>query len=322
MMAIARFLMAWALLWAADLSAVQAQDIHVARVNGAGISTQELEGGFNDLLKEKGLHLLQVRDPQRMKSMKREVLDLLIENELLWQEAQRAGRVAGDSEVEEGYAQGAKAFKGEERFELRLRQEGYSVEEYKERIRRRLSGLRYLDAALAQTAQVTDEEVSAFYQANADKFRRPEMLHVRHILIRVEPAAGEAERAAARRKIEAILQRARAGERFDELAQLHSEDATRQWGGELDPFPRGTMAKEFEEAAFRLEPGGLSDVVATAAGFHLIKVEQRIPAATLGEQDAAARIRDHLGGTKREQARKKLMDELRARARIEMLLPL
>src|SRR5512135_2340503 len=131
---------AWALsavIWAAGLPAAQAQEIYVAKVNGVGISMQELEGGFNDLLKERGLHLLQVRDPNRMKSMKREVLDALIADELLWQEARHAQMVASDKEVEDAYAQGAKLFKGEEQFELRIKQEGYTVAEYKERIRKR-----------------------------------------------------------------------------------------------------------------------------------------------------------------------------------------
>ena len=304
------------------LGAAHAQDILAATVNGAGITVQQVEGGFDEMLKEKGLHLLQVRDPSRVKGMKREVLDRLIERELLWQEARRAGVVASDQEVESAFDEAAKTFKSPERFKLRLEQEGYTEQSYKESIRKVLSGQSYADSVTAKDAEPTQQEVAEFYKSNPDKFHRPEMLRVRHILIGLPVSATKEELAAARRKIEGIRAEALRDKSFEELARTESEDATRQWGGELDPFARGAKPKDFEDAAFKLKPGQISGVVTTAAGLHIIKLEERYPALTISEQDASPRIRAFLESTKRQQARNKLVEELRALAKIEMLLPL
>jgi len=91
----------------------------------------------------------------------------------------------------------------------------------------------------------------------------------------VNKAGGDAARAAAQKKAEELLARAKAGEDFAALATASSEDpgsATK--GGDLGLFPRGRMAPPFETAAFALQPGALSDVVETPYGFHIIKVEE------------------------------------------------
>ena len=317
-----RFVTACALLAALFAAAAGAQEIYAARVNGVGIPLPEVEAGFDEMLKEKGLHLLQVRDPAKVKRMKREVLDGLIDDELLWQEARKHKAIVGDREVDEAFAVAAKNFKGEEKLKLRLAQEGVTEADYRDRIRRSLSGQKYAQTAVARSVKLSDKEIRQFYKDNPDKFKRPEMVQARHILIGVAPDATEAQRAAAREKIEKILAQARSGTSFEELAREQSEDATKQWGGQLDPFPRGQTAPAFEEAAFRLKPGEISGVVTTPAGFHIILVEQHFPALVVSEKDARERIKEYLQGTRQQEAIKKLLEELRAAAKIEMLLPL
>ena len=300
----------------------RAQEIYAARVNGAGITVQEVEAGFDETLKERGLHLLQVRDPAKLKQMKHNVLERLIDDELLWQEARKNNALATDAEVDAAFAQAAQAFKSEEKFRLRLAQENFTEEDYKERIRRKLSGQAYANAAAAKGVEVSEDDIQAFYKANPDKFHRPEMLRARHILIKVAPDATKAQRADARRKIRDLLAEARAGRDFAELALENSDDATRQWGGELDPFPRGRMAPAFDKAAFALKPGQVSGVVTTPSGFHIIKLEERFPAVSISLKDAHDRIEGYLRSTRQQAALAKLLEELRAQAKIEMLLPL
>ena len=324
-MAIARIalLAAWlaAGLWAGPAPAT-AQEIYAARVNGAGITLKAVEAGFDEILKDKGMHLLQVRDPAKVKQMKHQALDSLIDDELLWQAARKNNAVADDRAVDEAFALAAQAFKGEDRLRLRLAQEEIDEADYRERIRRKLSGQRYAEAYAAKKVKVSDKEIRAFYKANPDKFHRPETIRVRQILIRVAPDATEAQRAEARAKVEGILAEARSGKDFGELARQHSEDATKQWDGELDPMTRGGGVPAFEAAAFALEPGGISEVVSTSFGFHVIKMEQRFPEVTISEKDARERIRTYIETTRREEAVKALLVELRAKATIDMLLPL
>jgi peptidyl-prolyl cis-trans isomerase C len=297
-----------------------AQEVLAARVNGTGITIQQVEGTFDEGLKEKKLHLLQIRDPNKVKGMKREALDQLINQELLWQAAERKGMVASDKDVDAAFEQAKKSFKSEERFKLRLEQEGYTEDAYKERIRKKLSGDRYADS-LARTAKVTDKDIHDFYLANPKLFQRPEMVRARHILITVASGATEEQRAAARKKIDAVLIEARSGRSFDELARLHSEDATKQWGGELDPFARGQVDPAFEQAAFALKPGEISEVVTSPYGFHIIKLEEHIPAVTISEKQAKDRIKGYLEAQRGKEAVDKELQSLRASAKVEILIP-
>jgi len=98
----------------------------------------------------------------------------------------------------------------------------------------------------------------------------------RHILVKVAPDADEATKEAARVKAQGLLDQINAGADFTEIAKAHSEDeASQGQGGELPYFSKGQNVKEFEEAAFSLEPGEISELVLTQYGFHIIKVEEK-----------------------------------------------
>ena len=315
----------FALLTASALFApaqAQAQDILVARVNGTGISQERLERGFEEDLRQRKMHLLQIRNPERLKAMRRAVLDNLIEQELFWQEAQQAGTIATPEEVEAAYAATKAQFKNAEAFEQRIRAEGFTPESYRELVKRQVSASKYASGVAAKAAAVTDAEVHRFYVDNPDKFHRPEQVRARHIMVKVAKDASDAERAAKRARIEEILKQVRAGEDFEQLARLHSEAPTKQWGGEMDPFGRGQVAKALEDAAFALSPGQVSDVLATPESFQILKVESRSEAITVSEESARERIRDYLQEIRARQAVAKEAERLRAAGDVKILLPM
>jgi len=124
-------------------------------------------------------------------------------------------------------------------------------------------------------------ELEALYQARIDAYTLPERAEARHILVAVEPGAEEEAVAAARAEIEAARERIVAGEPFAEVAAEVSDDpGSRDEGGDLGEFTRGTHAEALEEAAFGLQPGDLSEVVRSEAGFHIVKLEALEPAET------------------------------------------
>jgi peptidyl-prolyl cis-trans isomerase C len=98
----------------------------------------------------------------------------------------------------------------------------------------------------------------------------------RHILIKVAPDASDPDKEAARAKAQGLLDQINNGADFAEIAKQYSEDeASQGQGGELPYFSKGQNVKEFEEAAFSLEPGEISGLVLTQYGFHIIKVEEK-----------------------------------------------
>lgn len=293
-----------------------------AKVNGVGISNQTLERNFEEYLRDQNMNLAAIRNPDRVKAMRRQALDLLIDQELAWQEAQKTKVLATEAEVADAVGAMRGKFKSEQAFVTKLRIEGYTEESYREHVRRLVSARKYLDRVAAKASEVSDEEIHAFYTANPAKFRLPEQVRARHILVKVAPGAGEEGKRAAREKIGAILEALRAGGDFAEVAMKRSEDSTAARGGDLGTFPRGTMVKPFEDAAFALEAGAVSDPVETPFGLHIIKVEERIPESTVPEEAARDQVRSYLKGVKAREAVQAELSRLRAEAKIEILVPL
>jgi peptidyl-prolyl cis-trans isomerase D len=122
--------------------------------------------------------------------------------------------------------------------------------------------------------QVTSKEVENYYQNNPEKFGQPKRVKVRHILIKSDSKDPEAL-AKARKKAESIREEAVKGKDFAQLAKQYSEDpGTKDQGGDLGYITRGQVVPEFEEAAFSLKAGGISNVVQTPYGFHILKVDE------------------------------------------------
>ncbi|CAD5372882.1 Peptidyl-prolyl cis-trans isomerase ppiD [Rubrivivax sp. A210] len=127
---------------------------------------------------------------------------------------------------------------------------------------------------IAKGLKLSDADLKKFYDDNAARFTAPPERRASHILIKADKAAPEAERKKARERAEALLAEARkTPAAFADLARKNSQDtASATQGGDLDFFGRGAMVKAFEDAAFALEPGKISDIVETDFGYHVIMV--------------------------------------------------
>jgi peptidyl-prolyl cis-trans isomerase D len=143
----------------------------------------------------------------------------------------------------------------------------------------RVSYIAYSPKDFVTLAAPSDDAVKAYYDAHVeDRFTTPEQVHARHILIKLAPGADEKARAEARKKAEDVLAEVKAGSDFAALAKKESQDpGSASKGGDLGLFARGRMVPPFEAAAFALEPGGVSDIVETPFGFHIIKVDEKVP---------------------------------------------
>jgi peptidyl-prolyl cis-trans isomerase D len=127
---------------------------------------------------------------------------------------------------------------------------------------------------------ISDGELEAYYRQNLNRYSSPEQRSARHILLKT--AEGESEDVLSEKyqRAEEVLDMARSGEDFAELAMQFSEGPTGPKGGDLGTFSRGRMVKSFEDAVFSLSEGEISDVVETQFGFHIIKLEKIEPART------------------------------------------
>ncbi|MBI3798602.1 MAG: SurA N-terminal domain-containing protein [Deltaproteobacteria bacterium] len=150
----------------------------------------------------------------------------------------------------------------------------------------------------APQVQIADQDIAEVYDDNKDsRFTTPERIHARHILFSVSTDAAAEDRAKARETASDILKRARNGEDFATLAKAYSQDtATAPQGGDLGTFARehGHLLKPFEDAAFKLQAGEVSDLVETQYGFDIIKVEEALPEQARPLAEVKEEIRQEL----------------------------
>jgi peptidyl-prolyl cis-trans isomerase D len=165
-----------------------------------------------------------------------------------------------------------------------------------------------MDQARAKSA-VTPTDIQNFYNQNLQQYQTPEQVRASHILLKTE---GKDE-ATVQKQAEDVLKQVKAGANFAQLATKYSEDeGSKKTGGDLDYFGRGKMVPEFENAAFGMEPGQVSDLVKSQYGFHIIKVVDKKPATTRSFEEVRAQISDQLAFQKAQQtvtALAKTLDE-------------
>jgi peptidyl-prolyl cis-trans isomerase D len=134
-------------------------------------------------------------------------------------------------------------------------------------------------------------DIDRAYNTNVEQYSTPEQVRASHILLKTEGK----DDATVKAKAEELLKKAKAGADFSELAKANSEDeASAKNGGDLDYFGRGRMVPEFDQVAFQLQPGQISDVVKTQYGYHVIKVVDKKAAATRPLAEVRQQLSDQL----------------------------
>lgn len=134
-------------------------------------------------------------------------------------------------------------------------------------------------AELAQDSPISDEELRRIYTEDSSRFGQAEQRRVRHLLLSLAPDADEAVTEATLQRIRALRDRILAGESFEDLAKAESQDpGSASAGGALGTIEQGLMDPAFDQVAFTLPAGELSEPVKTRFGYHLIQVTEIVPA--------------------------------------------
>jgi len=133
--------------------------------------------------------------------------------------------------------------------------------------------------------KITGKEIESYYEYNAKIYSQPKQVKARHILFKSDPGDSDEVKNNVKERAEKVLKKARKGEDFATLAKEHSEGPSKSQGGDLGYFKAGQMEPPFEEAAFALKKGEISDLVQTRFGYHIILVEDIKEAGTTPLED-------------------------------------
>jgi peptidyl-prolyl cis-trans isomerase SurA len=236
------------------------------------------------LLADTSLSLPRPTDPAYAEFFS-DIVDTWVDRMLVLQAAVRdtllrADEAAIDQQVSQRIDQLAGQLGGQPALQQALAREGWTLAEYRDNLRHEARQLQIFQLFFqsrvrdARPVEVTEAELLAMFQEAAPRLQqRPRLITFQQVVIR--PEAADSAKAGARAEAEALLERVSAGEDFAELAREHSDDVgTASLGGDLGWFRRGQMLAEFENAAFALAPGRVSNIVETLFGYHIIKVER------------------------------------------------
>ena len=297
---------------------------NAVRINGQDISNERFNAFYVEYRRSKGVAVGARGDQlELMKRLRKEAMEMMIEQELIRQAAEAKGTEVTPEEVDAAWKEVTEPFKTPEEFAVRLETESFTEESYREHLRRMIGAKKYLDDVRLSIAEVSDEELETYYRDNEIRLTLPERVRVRHILLTWKPLGTTDDRAAIREQMEPILERARAGEDFAAMAGEFSDDyATRQNGGDTGLFQRGEMAPAFEQAAFALQPGEISEIVETPFGLHIIKLEERKEARLLPLDEVREQLREHIRQEQMETAVEQENQRLLSEAEIQVLIPL
>jgi peptidyl-prolyl cis-trans isomerase C len=299
-------------------SAPPSNDINpaVLAVNGDTIYAAEISMVMQNIVAQLGGRD-KVEDQQQVVQM---ATQRVVEQKLLAQEARRYGIQANELRVAQMMQAVEQQAGGREALEASLETRGSNIERLTAMFTEMDLARSLIEKQISPTISVSDEEVTAFYADNPELFLADEQVHARHIVFAVAQDADAQTVTDGRAKAEAARQRAIAGEDFTELARELSEGPSAPNGGDLGFFSREQMEPTFAAAAFDLEVGGISPVVRTKFGLHVIKVVDKRPAGKLPFDEVSEHVRSNLGQQKTGETVRELLKSLAEKATVTQLM--
>lgn len=355
----------------------------IATVNGEAIFMSEFQGNWDSFVEhQKTVMPADEMTPEWVASSKRGMLDQMVDEKLLSQEAKNQNIKVAKRQVEQGVLQIKNRFKnfapgkkpGKEdyereltatekaEFDKELKRQGVTEKEFVARVEDQLRVMQYTENTVRKDVpspfkdapagagedderELTPEfeqKTKAYFSQIEKKFNDPkfkpeadedmdqvvmalknrlcESVHARHILIRSSKTDDAKKRAEALARIRSIKKDIEGGADFIDMARQHSQDPNPRSPGDLGFFSRGQMVPEFEAVAFALPVGGLSDVVETDFGYHLIKVEEKKAARKLRYEDIRMDIAAFLYQSDMKARYEKMLADLRKKADIKILV--
>jgi foldase protein PrsA len=242
------------------LSSAISKDKAVAKINGEGISKDEL---YEVMVEQYGAA----------------TVEQLIADKIVASEAKKEKITISDEELNEEVDKLKESYGGEEVFNQVLASNNTTVDVLKEDLKNYLTMRKLIEPQI----EISDEELQTYFDENKDSLGEAEQVKASHILVEDEAVAKE------------IKQKLADGTDFAELAKEYSTDeGSKESGGELGFFPRGTMVTEFEDVAFALPVNQISEPVKSEYGYHIIMVEEKKEAKEANYDDSKAAIKETL----------------------------
>lgn len=301
-----------------------------AEVNGKPIYRQDVERRYRGRSASEG----EAGDPEQELSLKLNILNGLINNQILLAHAAHSRISVSEGEVDNRLAELRSPYGSEEKFDAKLKQEGITLSEYRQEIHDNLIINKLINKEIKSRISVSDEDIRAYYEQNKASFDVPEVqYHLAQILVTPvrDPQVRNIKKddaqtpAAALHKIQAIYARLRAGDDFSTLAQEYSEDPrTAAGGGDMGFVAASSVNSnaDLKKALAGLKPGQISGIIRTQSGYHILKLlgVEKPGQHTLDDPQVESAIRNTLTKEREQLLSAAFIEQLRDRAKVQNFL--
>ncbi len=288
-----------------------------AKVNDANITESELENATDKFIPRRSFHgkgAMQKRDKYR-----KQAIEQLIENELIYQEAKRRGMTVNKDELDAMIRKRQEGFKDQKEFSSALKGAGITIEEYRQRLEKEELVRRLTKEEFEDKSIYSDKELEDYYDENKSKFIRPEGFKLKYIFLKAASGAASEQKMEKKRIAEQVLDRINAGEEFTGLAYKYSEDDYRVKGGDLGWVHKGRLDPEIEIVMLDLDVGEVSHLIETPSGYHIIRVEEKRFAEQAAFRDVKDKLKTELESKRYKEIKEAFINKLKEKAKIEII---
>ncbi|HZV81399.1 MAG TPA: peptidylprolyl isomerase [Geobacteraceae bacterium] len=289
-----------------------------AIVNDEIITIYELNNEYAKVLKEeekKG-----ALPEAAAKKLRSDVLNAMIDKKLIGMKIKELNIVVSEEEVRQSIEEIKKQNNlSQDALVAALLTQGLTFDQYKAQMKEQLERLRLMSQEVKSKIQVSEREVKEYYEANKSQFREESSYRARHIFLKVDKNASNEQIKKVMEKAANVIAEARTNPDFAGLAKKYSDDPNAaKDGGDLGTFKKGDMLPEIESAVITMNPGEISDLVTTPAGFHIIKLEEKSLDRVKPFDSVKGAIEEILYRKKSEERFAQWVEELRKAAAIEI----
>jgi peptidyl-prolyl cis-trans isomerase SurA len=294
----------------------------VAVVNDAIILESELAGRIAPVTMDLRSIADERERARRLGKLTTQMLDEMIAEELIVQAARESKITVDSKEVAAAVDEIKKQNNLDDAgLEQALAMQGMSVSSYRKDVERQIMRMRAVNMMVRPKVTITDEDVRARYDEMTRRSASVSKIHLKHIVIGMPANPSEKQVAEAKARAAAIIEQARSGASFDELAQAHSDDqATAAGGGDLGWIERGSLPTEWEVVVFSMDKGEVRGPISGPTGFHIFLVEDQKKSDIEPFETQKEKLRNELYGREMEKQTMVWLEELRKKAYISRKL--
>ncbi len=268
----------------------------VATVNGRTINNQQLQRALNNRVAQIQSRYTPEQIQQMAQRLASESLNDLIRQILIEGEVESGQITVSDEKIDETLATARATLENRGgNWQEFLTKTNVSEEDFREQTRQQLQFKELFDSRVAEPSEPTEEQIAEFFGEQRETFRTPDSIRYRHILVRVEPDADKTVWKMAEERVEELRSLAEEGINFEELAHKFSDDeSTKKNGGLVAPVFRGQLSPALDALLFEAEVNDILEPVRTPEGFHLIRVEEKLPPRNLDLDEVREDITNYI----------------------------